>query len=102
MIKILQELFPNGLYYEVKTGSLDPRNRGELKECMLFMGEKLQELAVAVSVMEKLFNNVVRSFSAEEACNEFLRELRGLNSTNTLPKLGKSDTMYPNKFFKIY
>lgn len=82
--KIMEELFSNGLYYEVKTGSPDPHNRGELKECMLFAGEELQELAVAVSVIEKLFNNIVRSFSAEEACNEFLRELRGLNSTNTL------------------
>lgn len=98
--KIVEELFPSGLYYEVKTGTSDPHYRGELKKCMLFSGEELQELAAAVSVVEKLFNNMVRSFSAEEACNEFLRELRGLNSTNTLDvaRVGRRFRNYLTEF----
>lgn len=75
--------FPlSGLCYSEKTISNDMHNKGTLKQCNLFNEAEVKSLSSAIAIMEKLFLNMDRSIAADEACKEFVEELKGLSSDN--------------------
>lgn len=86
----------SGLCYEDKTTSDGPHKRISLKQCNLFNEIEIKSLSSAVATMEKLFSNIDRSIAAEEACREFVEELKSLTSDN------KYDIAKVDRRFRAY
>lgn len=86
----------SGLCYEDKTTSNGTHKRISLKQCDLFNEAEIKSLSSAVATMENLFSNIDRSIAAEEACREFVEELKSLTSDN------KYDIAKVDRRFRAY
>ena len=73
--------FPlKGLIYANHAEKVNGHNRWDLKQCTLFTEEETKKLSESLSIMERLFFNLERSFSVEDVFHELSKELCNLKS----------------------